>query len=68
MSFLQLRRSKFLTQKELADKSGVSLPTVKRIEGGGYFPGLRVTRLLAEALDVEPKDLEAAILQQQRAA
>ena len=53
----QLRESQFLTQRELAAKSGVGIATIVRIEKGGRRPNFRTIKRLAAALGVEPSEL-----------
>jgi transcriptional regulator with XRE-family HTH domain len=55
----QIREAQFLTQAELAERSGVSRPTIARIEqdGGARFVTIRK---LAEALGVTPNELVGA--------
>jgi transcriptional regulator with XRE-family HTH domain len=50
------RRSQALTQQELADRSGVSLTTINRLERG-YTARPQTVRKLAEALGVTPSEL-----------
>jgi transcriptional regulator with XRE-family HTH domain len=52
-----LRRARFLTQKELAAKVGVSYQTIQGWESGGVRPRLRQIPKLAEALNVDPAEL-----------
>jgi transcriptional regulator with XRE-family HTH domain len=52
-----LRKRALLTQKELADKSGVGVTTIIRIERNQVEPHGSTIRKLAEALDVEPQEL-----------
>ena len=52
-----LRESKFLTQRELAEKSGVGVATIARVEKGIRQPTFRTIKRLAAALGVEPADL-----------
>ncbi len=52
-----LRKRALLTQKELADKSGVGVTTIIRIERNQVEPHGRTIRKLAEALNVEPEEL-----------
>ena len=52
-----LREDAFLTQAELAKKSGVSHPTVVRLESGKTAARLPTVRKLAQALGVEPVEL-----------
>ncbi|KMQ64194.1 XRE family transcriptional regulator [Chryseobacterium sp. FH2] len=51
-----LRESKNLTQTELAEKSGLSLRTVQRIEAGNIPKGFTL-KSLASALETEPENL-----------
>jgi transcriptional regulator with XRE-family HTH domain len=52
-----IRKRALLTQQELADKSGVGVTTIIRIENNQVEPQGRTIRKLAEALDVEPHEL-----------
>jgi transcriptional regulator with XRE-family HTH domain len=52
-----LRKRALLTQKELADKSGVGVTTIIRIERNQVEPQGSTIRKLAEALGVEPEEL-----------
>lgn len=56
----ELRRRRVLTMEELAEKAGVGLNTVWRLEHGVMGAQPRTIRKLAKALDVEPEDLVAA--------
>jgi transcriptional regulator with XRE-family HTH domain len=56
----QLRRAReraLLTQEELADRAGLAIPTISRIENGRVEPHFRSIRKLAKALGVDPRDL-----------
>ncbi len=52
-----IRKRALLTQQGLADKSGVGVTTIIRIEGNQVEPQGRTIRKLAEALGVEPHEL-----------
>ena len=52
-----LRKRALLTQKELADKSGVGVTTIIRIERNQVEPQGSTIRRLAEALEVAPEEL-----------
>ena len=52
-----LRKRALLTQKELADKSGVGVTTIIRIERNQVEPHGSTIRKLAEALEVEAQEL-----------
>lgn len=51
-----LREQKNLTQNELAEKSGISLRTIQRIESGSSLKGFSLN-VIAKALDCEPENL-----------
>jgi transcriptional regulator with XRE-family HTH domain len=53
----QIRLSRYLTQKELAAKSGLSRVAVARLEAGAESARFSTLRKLAEALGVEPGEL-----------
>ncbi len=52
----EARESRWMTQGELAQRSGLSVTTISRLEHGG---GVRVSNIkaLAKALGVEPGDI-----------
>ncbi len=52
MNIKALREQKHLTQEELANKSGVSIRTIQRIEAGQEPKG-HTARVLAKALDID---------------
>jgi len=51
------RKRKLLTQEQLADKAGVGVNTIIRIERNQVEPHSRTIRKLAAALGVSPADL-----------
>lgn len=51
-----LREAKNLTQTELAEKSGLSLRTIQRIESGQSLKGFTL-KALAQTLEIEPENL-----------
>ncbi|SFN79251.1 DNA-binding transcriptional regulator, XRE-family HTH domain [Chryseobacterium oleae] len=51
-----LREKKNMTQAELAERSGLSLRTVQRIEAGSILKGFTL-KALAKALETEPETL-----------
>ena len=53
----EIRESKYLSQRMLAQRSGVSRPTIARLEGGEEEPRYTTMWKLAEALGVEPGEL-----------
>ena len=53
----ETRKRKLLTQTQLADKAGVGVNTIIRIERNQVEPHSRTIRKLAAALGVSPADL-----------
>ena len=53
----KLRRNKFFTQKELAEKANISQATISYIENGDKSPTERTLKKLATALDVDIMEL-----------
>ena len=51
------RERALLTQQELADRAGIGLNTLNRIERDHAEPHFRTIRKLAKALGVEPASL-----------
>ena len=51
------RERRLLTQRELAERVGVTQGTINRIERGVHRPRLATVRRLAEALGVDPDEL-----------
>ena len=53
----RLRLERFLSQAELARRAGMHAITITRLEAGDQAPTTRTVRALAEALEVQPRDL-----------
>jgi transcriptional regulator with XRE-family HTH domain len=53
----QLRKQSLMTQEQLAERSGVAVSTIIRIERNQVEPHGSTIRKLAEALGVEPQEL-----------
>lgn len=51
------RDDKAWTQKQLSEKSGVAKATIARLEGGSFGAQPGTVRKLADALEVQPRDL-----------
>ncbi|BAP30077.1 XRE family transcriptional regulator [Chryseobacterium sp. StRB126] len=51
-----LREKMNMTQNELAERSGLSLRTVQRVEAGSILKGFTL-KVLAKALNIQPEDL-----------
>jgi DNA-binding XRE family transcriptional regulator len=53
-----VRREKGLSQRALADKTGVRLETIYLIESGRRHASLQVMRLICAVLDVDPIEID----------
>ena len=53
----EIRERLFMTQAELAERSGVAESNISRIESGIQIPRISTIRRLALALGVSPGDL-----------
>ncbi len=53
------RRRRMMTQRELAEASGVAQVTIARIELGEAEPRFGTLRKLAQALNIQPEQLLA---------
>jgi transcriptional regulator with XRE-family HTH domain len=53
----EIREARWMTQAELAEKSGLVRSTIIRLENGEDAPYARTVRRLAHALRVPPEDL-----------
>ncbi len=58
MKLKEARVGKFLTMAKLAEKAGVSLYTIRNIETGASIPTLSVAAKIAEALEIEPAEID----------
>jgi transcriptional regulator with XRE-family HTH domain len=52
-----VRERLFVTQEELAERTGMSRATISRIESGQQRPRISTVRRLAAALGVSPEEL-----------
>jgi transcriptional regulator with XRE-family HTH domain len=52
-----VRRSKFLSPRELADQAGVSVQAIYKLERGEASARYETTRKLAAALEVHPSEI-----------
>lgn len=54
----ELRKNLYLSQEDLAGRSGMTASTINRLENGKHTPRLGTIRKLAKALKVKPKDID----------
>lgn len=52
----EIRKSKGLTQEQLAEKTGMDTPNICRIEAGTHFPLIKNLEKIASALDTPVKE------------
>ena len=57
----EFRKQALLTQEELAQKCGIGVTAISRIENGHNVPRFSTIRKLASALGIDPRDLSAYI-------
>ena len=53
------REQRGLSVRALAERAGVSYPTISRIESGRMSPTVEMLEKLAKALDIDARDLLA---------
>ena len=53
----EIRNQKGITQKELSESSNIDIRTIQRIESGEVFPRTSTIKLIAEALELDPHEL-----------
>lgn len=57
-SLRTVRRRKLLSQRDLADKAGITTSTIYLTEAGKSTPRLQVMRKLSDALQVDPMEVD----------
>lgn len=53
----KVRERTLLTQEELAERAGIGLSTLNRVENDRVEPHFRTIRKIAKALDMDARDL-----------
>jgi len=54
----ELRERKILSQAMLAERAGLTVATISRLEKGRHRPAFQTIHKLAKALGVQPQDIE----------
>jgi len=57
MKLREVRERLFVTQADLAQRTGIAEATISRLENGAQRPRISTVRKIAEALNVAPEDL-----------
>jgi transcriptional regulator with XRE-family HTH domain len=68
MGIRELRQRKLLSQRELAEKAGVSETTIVKLEMGATKPQPRTLRKIAEALGIGAEDMADLMAEAGKAA
>lgn len=68
MGIRELRQRKLLSQRELAQKAGVSETTIVKLEMGATKPQPRTLRKIAEALGIGAEDMADLMAEAGKAA
>jgi transcriptional regulator with XRE-family HTH domain len=63
MGIRELRQRKLLSQRELAEKAGVSETTIVKLETGATRPQPRTLRKIAEALGIGAEEMADLVAQ-----
>ena len=50
--YVKCRKEKKMTQEQLAQRTGISRPNIRRFESGNYNPSLEMMVRIAEALEM----------------
>ena len=58
MKLRELRITNVMTQKDLAERASVAAITIAAIERGVQLPSPKTSRKLAEALGIEPTEID----------
>lgn len=58
MRLKEARARRYLSMRELATKAGVSLATIRDVESGRTVPRLGTARKLAQALEMDPDEVD----------
>ncbi len=54
-AIIEARKSQHLTQKELAERTGINRSDISKLENGNANPSLNTLRRLAEGLNMDMK-------------
>ena len=68
MGIRELRQRKLLSQRELAERAGVSETTIVKLELGATRPQPRTLRKIAEVLGLSPEEMADTLVEQGKAA
>jgi transcriptional regulator with XRE-family HTH domain len=58
MNLKEARARRYWSERDLAEKPGVNVATIRELEAGRNIPQLKTARKVAEALGVDPSEVE----------
>ncbi|MBM4463690.1 MAG: helix-turn-helix transcriptional regulator [Chloroflexi bacterium] len=61
MKLCELRQQKMMTQREVAERAGITVTTLSRIENGKVNPTFKTIRNLAEVFGISPQEMREIV-------
>ena len=61
MKLRELRQQRLMTQREVAERSGITVTTLSRIENGKVIPTFKTIRNLAEVFGISPQEMREIV-------
>ena len=65
MSLRDLRQQSMMTQREVAQRAGITVTTLSRIENGKVVPSFRTVRSLAAVFGISPQQMHEIVTSSQ---
>ena len=65
MSLQDLRQQRMMTQREVAERSGLTVTTLSRIENGKVVPTFKTIRNLAAVFGLSPQEMREIVMSNQ---
>ena len=65
MSLRDLRQQTMMTQREVAQRAGITVTTLSRIENGKVVPSFRTVRSLAAVFGIAPQQMHEIVTSNQ---
>lgn len=65
MSLRDLRQQTMMTQREVAQRAGITVTTLSRIENGKVVPSFRTVRSLAAVFAISPQQMHEIVTSSQ---
>jgi len=61
MNMRDLRQQQLMTQREVAERAGITVTTLSRIENGKVIPTFKTIRNLAEVFGISPQEMREIV-------